>query len=193
MQSSWSDEIADLPGMRLEHLRDALIAAGQWPVVAARLTRLAAAAPVSPQVQQAAIEKFRRQRHLESSRALQQWLLLRHLDESQLRDYFSRADDSVAGVSGEVVPAWLRLEYGFGEEGGAWRESLQKRRLAWMLSSDRDLPDWTSLDSAWNQFREESLKLVEPLSDWRLPPVQIAEMISQQRLRNAAEERGWDL
>jgi hypothetical protein len=191
--SQWSTEIADLPGMRLEHLRDALIAAGQWPEVSARLCRLAAAPAAPAEVQNAAIEKFRRRNNLESSRALQQWLSLHHLEEQHLRDYFSRLDAPELPADGEVSTAWLRLEYGLGLDAALWRESLQKRRLAWLLADGGELPDWTGLEARWQKFREDSLQLLEPVSDWRLPPARIAELISSQRLRNAADERGWAL
>jgi hypothetical protein len=191
--SQWSAEIADLPGMRLEHLRDALIAAGQWPKVSARLCRLAAA-PVAPlDLQNAAVEKFRRSHHLESSRALQQWLSLHHLEEGQLRDYFSRVDEPESMADGEVSAAWLRLEYGFGMDAASWRESLQKRRLAWLLSEGGEIPDWAELEAQWKKYQDESLKILDPIADWRLPPERIAELISKQRLRNAADERGWSL
>ena len=191
--SQWSAEIADLPGMRLEHLRDALIAAGQWPEVSTRLCRLAAAPLAPPEAQHAAIEKFRRRHNLESSRALQHWLSLHHLEEGQLREYFSRLEAPGSELDGEVSAAWLRLEYGFGWDAASWRESLQKRRVAWLLSGGGELPDWAGLEVQWQRFREESLRLLEPLSDWRLPPERISELISSQRLRNAADERGWVL
>ena len=191
--SQWSAEIADLPGMRLEHLRDALIAAGQWPEVSARLCRLAQAPPAPLELQNAAIERFRRRHNLESSRALQQWLCLHHLEESHLREYFSRLEETGSVADGEVSAAWLRLEYGFGLDAASWRESLQKRRVAWLLVEGGEMPDWAGLEVQWKRFREESLQLLEPLSDWRLPPERIAELISTQRLRNAADERGWAL
>ena len=191
--SQWSAEIADLPGMRLEHLRDALIAAGQWPEVSARLCRLAQAPPAPLELQNAAIEKFRRRYNLESSRALQQWLSLHHLEEGQLREYFSRVDESGSEVDGEVSAAWLHLEYGFGLDAALWRESLQKRRFAWLLSGGGELPDWAGLEAQWQRYQDESLKILDPITDWRLPPEQIAELISTQRLRNAADEHGWAL